>query len=766
MHKTIYIDIDEEITSILDKIRDEESTEICIVVPKNAALTQGIINLKLLKKEVTKYGKTLLIATNDPQARKVIKRLEIKTQEIAEADLKNNRASKIAKTNENEAILKNIKEDDEIVAEKKNIENTEDNLEETKEVTKIEKEEFVTSEIGSESFFDGVAPASIMEEEKGDDEGENEFSEGLDEKNFISPSELRSELYSKKKTVVEGEIAKGDFIGTKFSPLREMPNPVPKNEIDEGVVSVEKAAMMGRQAKTVRKMSTPEKDVAKNLAIPTLATTAIPKGGKTVVSRPVDFGLNQEIKKRNVGRSNGSQNFDFDIQKKSSQGEDFKVTEELNLKDFDEERSRKAEEFFGIEKRATKEVVREMEKEVKKVEKQIVNHGERERGFFSRWGFVMFILILFIGVGGFVAWGYTNYPQAEIVIYPHKKDFDKEIKVVVKEGADTSGFEQGIIPGQYKEMTIKKTMKFNATGETYASDDGKAKGKVTIYNNYSTEEQSLVATTRILSKEGKLFRLAKSTTVPGMEGEKAGTVEVAVIADQPGEEFNLGSTTFTIEGFKGNPKYTKFEVKSFEPMEDGGSPDSNKKLAMISADDITRAREKTIIALDKGLEEEVKAQLGGEMSAMFDSVDKEIVNTSSTNEVNDIAQSFSYTVEQKIKLVAFTTTDVNSVALLKAKEDVDEDYEIEESQSKITFKKSITDFENKTMTMYLDATSVAWPKIDTNQIAESIAKKKEEEIKTVLLGYPSIEKIELLIKPSWLTRLPISKDKIAVKVIK
>ncbi len=759
MHKTIYIDIDEEITSILDKIRDEKSSEICIVVPKNAALTQGIINLKLLKKEVTKYGKTILIATNDPQARKVIKRLEIKTQEITETDLRNDKKKEVVEKIEKIAVPKEVAVEEKALLEEQVAEKVEEHIEEME----IEKEEFATSEIGSESFFDGVVPESIMaNEESFNDEKKKE----AEEPNLIPPEKLRQELYGEKRMAEKKEISKGDFLGTKPNSLQETLDAEQLNkESNNTTVSIEKAAEMGRQAKTVKKMDPFKKDIIKAPGASKLATTAIPKGGKFGVARSVDFGLNQQQGyKRNNKMSSGS-NFDFDIQKKSSQGEDFKVTDELNLKDFDEDRSRKAEEFFCAEKRSMEESAREMKSEVKKIEKQITER-ENGGGFFSRWGFAVLILFIFIGIGGFAVWGYTKYPQAEVTIYPRKKDFAKEIKITVKEGADTSGFEQGVIPGQYKEMTIKKTMKFNSTGETYATDDGKANGKVTIYNNYSTEEQSLVATTRVLSKEGKLFRLAKNITVPGMDGEKAGTAEVTVIADQPGEDFNIGSTTFTIEGFKGSPKYTKFEVKSFEPMEDGGSPDSNKKLSMISSEDIERAREKTIAALEKDLEEEVKIQLGSEMSAMFDSVEKEVTNVSSTNEVKDIVKSFSYTVEQKVKLMAFTTTDVNSVALLKMKEDVDSDYEIEESQSKIVFKKSITDFENKTMTMYLDATSVAWPKIEADRLVENIAEKKEEEIKVILLGYPSIEKIEFLVKPSWLTGIPISKEKIDVKIIK
>lgn len=767
MHKTIYIELDEEITSVLDKIRDEKSSEICIVAPKNATLTQGIINLKLLKKEAAKYGKTIVIATNDPQARKVIKRLEIKTQEIAETDTRQDKKKATAKeikekTAEKTAVLK---EEQEEIA-KKVVDQTEEQTDEIK----AEKEEFATSDIGSETFFDGIIPESIIENEtvaslsKTDDDFEKTSKSGPV---LIPPEKLEEELFNKKRNqeskeesfeVPEEAVVKAQ---PKEFLAKGIPAPKSVSSINKQAFAGEKQIAMNGQAKTVRKINQVGEMPSVMSQKSSLATTAIPKGGKTVVSRSVDFGATPVQQKKGTGVSR-KQIPDFDMQKASSP-EEFKVTEEINLKGFNEETSKKAEEFFGTENR----IKENSEEEIAIVEKEArKSQRDNKKGFFRRWGFAIFIFLIFAGVGGFVVWGYSNYPQAEIVIYPRRKDFSKEIKITVKEGIDKSQIEEGVIPGQYKELTIKKTMKFNATGETYATDDGKAKGKVTIYNNYSEKEQPLVATTRVLSKEGKLFRLAKGVTVPGMVDEKPGTVEVAVIADKPGEEYNIGSTTFTIEGFKGNSKYTKFEVKSFEEMTDGGSPDTNKKLSMISTEDIDRAREKTITALEKGLEEEVQAQLGDEMSAMFDSVEKEIISGSSTNEAKDIVKSFSYTIEQKIKLIVFETIDVNSVVLAKMREDIDDGYELEESQSEVTFKKSITDFENKTMTMYLDSAIVAWPSIETEELAQDIADKKEEEIKVILMGYPTIEKIEFLVKPSWLTGLPISKDKIDVKVIK
>ena len=43
----------------------------------------------------------------------------------------------------------------------------------------------------------------------------------------------------------------------------------------------------------------------------------------------------------------------------------------------------------------------------------------------------------------------------------------------------------------------------------------KAQGTLTIYNAYSSAPQTLVATTRFVTPDGKIFRLTNEVTVPG-----------------------------------------------------------------------------------------------------------------------------------------------------------------------------------------------------------------------------------------------------------
>ncbi len=69
MEKVIYLEPDDEITVVIDKIRRVSQEKVILVVPKAATILQSIVNLKLLKKEAVKLGKGISIVTSDDTGR-------------------------------------------------------------------------------------------------------------------------------------------------------------------------------------------------------------------------------------------------------------------------------------------------------------------------------------------------------------------------------------------------------------------------------------------------------------------------------------------------------------------------------------------------------------------------------------------------------------------------------------------------------------------------------------------------------------------------
>lgn len=62
---TIYIDIEDEITGIIDKIRSSKEKIVALVLPKRATVFHSIVNMKLLKRTIDETKKNVVLITSE-----------------------------------------------------------------------------------------------------------------------------------------------------------------------------------------------------------------------------------------------------------------------------------------------------------------------------------------------------------------------------------------------------------------------------------------------------------------------------------------------------------------------------------------------------------------------------------------------------------------------------------------------------------------------------------------------------------------------------
>lgn len=75
--KILYLEADEEITSVIDKLRKTEFKKVVLVVPKEASLLQSVVNLKLIKRQAENNEKSIAIVTHDKVGRALAEKLGI-----------------------------------------------------------------------------------------------------------------------------------------------------------------------------------------------------------------------------------------------------------------------------------------------------------------------------------------------------------------------------------------------------------------------------------------------------------------------------------------------------------------------------------------------------------------------------------------------------------------------------------------------------------------------------------------------------------------
>src|SRR3989338_2994289 len=118
---------------------------------------------------------------------------------------------------------------------------------------------------------------------------------------------------------------------------------------------------------------------------------------------------------------------------------------------------------------------------------------------------ISFVVLTVLLVGVIV---FFSLAKATVAITPKQELKSAEFLVTVSKNP---GNAPGTLQGNYEEKVVEDEGQFEATGVTEKS--GRAQGKVMLTNTTSIA-QPLVATTRLLSPEGVLFRMKAGATVP------------------------------------------------------------------------------------------------------------------------------------------------------------------------------------------------------------------------------------------------------------
>lgn len=147
-------------------------------------------------------------------------------------------------------------------------------------------------------------------------------------------------------------------------------------------------------------------------------------------------------------------------------------------------------------------------------------------------GFVAVTLLLLVTVL------YLSISRATIHVVPKARAVDVTVPVEVVPNPVQEGEMTGIVA----EQTFTKAQTFALQSEGGTPVEQKAGGTVTLINKTGSA-QPLVATTRLLSEEGVLFRIDDFVTVPAN-----GQIDVVAHADAPGLSGEVAPTQFIIPG--------------------------------------------------------------------------------------------------------------------------------------------------------------------------------------------------------------------------
>jgi len=355
-------------------------------------------------------------------------------------------------------------------------------------------------------------------------------------------------------------------------------------------------------------------------------------------------------------------------------------------------------------------------------------------------------------------------PKAKISIWPETESVDLSFTVTVDEEANEANLTDKVIPGEILEVEKSVSEDFTATGK--ATKEGKAEGIITVYNEYSIQPQVFIATTRFISAEGKLFRTPTKVVVPGgkQEGGKlvAGQIDIKVIADEVGPEYNIGPSTFSIPGFAGTDRYTKFYAKSFQTMTGGFLSGAS----LVTKDDLEEAETSLTKKAKEAAEASLLANLQSEARSAFAFLDSaiqtEVTDNFTLATVGQETNNFNYQSKAVSKTMVFREIDLENFVKEYILSKDSEGKEVWLESLRIDYTPETINLTSGKMVLSLNVTAKTYQGVDISRLKEVVSGKSLTAGKIFLENQAGITKAEVELWPFWAKRAPRDLEKIEI----
>ncbi|MBU0619749.1 MAG: hypothetical protein V1768_00360 [Patescibacteria group bacterium] len=254
------------------------------------------------------------------------------------------------------------------------------------------------------------------------------------------------------------------------------------------------------------------------------------------------------------------------------------------------------------------------------------------------------LTIIFLGI---VFYFYLN--KLTIILTPNKERISDDfiIDIYDKTKNQEQVFSQQAISGTIQQFEVEEQAAYPSSGAKNIGEE--IAGQVTIVNNY-TKNQPLVASTRLLTADNKLFRIKETINVPANQ-----SIVVDIYTDEPSQEMAIEPTKFTIPGL-----WAGLQNKIYA--------ESNKKFVYqskikkyIQQIDIDQAVSDLKKKLAAKATEKISKDFKDNYQILYD-IDQNTTNVNVEGKVNEEKDEFLVTIKAKVAIIIFSDDQIKKVA--------------------------------------------------------------------------------------------------------
>ena len=374
----------------------------------------------------------------------------------------------------------------------------------------------------------------------------------------------------------------------------------------------------------------------------------------------------------------------------------------------------------------------------------------------------LILIPLVLIIAGITA--YFSLSRAEIEVWPETEIETFEIKLTIDKRIENIDFLANLIPGIDFGESKTFSQEFYSSGKK--SIEKKAEGVIRVFNDYHTN-QVLVAQTRFQPPSEKFrpslergenpwFRTTERIVVPAKSH-----IDVKVVADAPGEKYNIESSDFSIPGLAGTPQYTVIYGKSLEAMKEG----SKKEVPEVTQEDLKEAekmlREKAV----KETKDALKDKIPAGFVILEESLKTEILETLSLARAGSELEKFIFQVKAKTQTIAFKKEDLENFSKEFIAAEIPADKKLDQKTLKIEYFPEAINLEEGKITLSINLKAKIYSAIDEISLKRGLAGKSLFETQLFLQNQPEIIRTQVKLWPFWVKRVSENLEKIKIRII-
>lgn len=345
------------------------------------------------------------------------------------------------------------------------------------------------------------------------------------------------------------------------------------------------------------------------------------------------------------------------------------------------------------------------------------------------------------------------FSRGTIFLWPVSRSLALQETVKVQSAAKEIDVSQRVIPAKVLEQEKTLTKLYPASGSVIK--ESKAQGVLQVFNT-QPKTQVLIAGTRFISQDGKLFHSKQRVSIPTGSSQS-----VTLVAAESGGEYNIPPSSFSLPGLVGSALYTLVYGKSSQPMAGG----TKTAASVITESDIRGAQTNVEQDAIKFAEDEIFKSAIPPFVVDRKSLDIQIIDSFSSVKSGAEFSHFNATAKVKVSALIFRSDDLERLMIQLATQGLKEHETLHEQSVYVTYQAFSFRSESYELGLNVKIDAKAYQDIPVDDIERDIQGLKKNKAEEVVRSFVSVAQVKIDLWPFWTQSLPGRREKIYIHVV-